>query len=478
MTRRESLKEITVTNSHSDALVFFGATGDLAYKKIFPALQAMLKRGHLSVLVVGVAKAGWTLDQLKARAHDSLEKHGGVDQAAFEKLVSLLRYVDGDYQDPETFKALGRELKTAERPAHYLAIPPALFEAVVEQLPHCGCSTGARVIIEKPFGHDLESAQHLNRVLLKHFDEREIFRIDHYLGKRPVHTMVVFRFSNPFMESFWNRNYVESVQITMAEDFGVQGRGAFYDQTGTIRDVVQNHLFQVLSNLAMEPPVRMDSESIRDEKVKVLKAIPALEEKNVVRGQFHGYLGEKGVAPDSKVETFAAIRFEVNSWRWQGVPFYIRAGKSLPVTSTEIVCRLRKPPTMIPADVLHSNYLRFRISPDVGIAMGMSVMAAGEKMVGKSAEMMASQQPTAEEMEAYERVLGDAMAGDATLFAREDYVEEAWRIVDPLLKQGTPVYPYEPQTWGPSEVERVTPPGGWHDPIVKHEQSPVATQAA
>jgi glucose-6-phosphate 1-dehydrogenase len=478
MTRRESLKEITVTNSHSDALVFFGATGDLAYKKIFPALQAMLKRGHLSVPVVGVAKAGWTLDQLKARAHDSLEKHGGVDQAAFEKLVSLLRYVDGDYQDPETFKALGRELKTAERPAHYLAIPPALFEAVVEQLPHCGCSTGARVIIEKPFGHDLESAQHLNRVLLKHFDEREIFRIDHYLGKRPVHTMVVFRFSNPFMESFWNRNYVESVQITMAEDFGVQGRGAFYDQTGTIRDVVQNHLFQVLSNLAMEPPVRMDSESIRDEKVKVLKAIPALEEKNVVRGQFHGYLGEKGVAPDSKVETFAAIRFEVNSWRWQGVPFYIRAGKSLPVTSTEIVCRLRKPPTMIPADVLHSNYLRFRISPDVGIAMGMSVMAAGEKMVGKSAEMMASQQPTAEEMEAYERVLGDAMAGDATLFAREDYVEEAWRIVDPLLKQGTPVYPYEPQTWGPSEVERVTPPGGWHDPIVKHEQSPVATQAA
>ena len=478
MTRQESLKEITVTNSHSDALVFFGATGDLAYKKIFPALQAMLKRGHLSVPVVGVAKAGWTLDQLKARAHDSLEKHGGVDQAAFEKLVSLLRYVDGDYQDPETFKALGRELKTAERPAHYLAIPPALFEAVVEQLPHCGCSTGARVIIEKPFGHDLESAQHLNRVLLKHFDEREIFRIDHYLGKRPVHSMVVFRFSNPFMESFWNRNYVESVQITMAEDFGVQGRGAFYDQTGTIRDVVQNHLFQVLSNLAMEPPVRMDSESIRDEKVKVLKAIPALEDRNVVRGQFRGYLGEKGVAPDSKVETFAALRFEVNSWRWQGVPFYIRAGKSLPVTSTEIVCRLRKPPTMIPADVLHSNYLRFRISPDVGIAMGMSVMAAGEKMVGKSAEMMASQQPTAEEMEAYERVLGDAMAGDATLFAREDYVEEAWRIVDPLLKQGTPVYPYEPQTWGPSEVERVTPPGGWHDPIVAHEQSPVATQAA
>jgi glucose-6-phosphate 1-dehydrogenase len=280
------------------------------------------------------------------------------------------------------------------------------------------------------------------------------------------------------MEAFWNRNYIESVQITMAEDFGVQGRGAFYDQTGTIRDVVQNHLFQVLCNLAMEAPVRMDSESIRDEKVKVLKAIPALDEKNIIRGQFHGYLDEKGVASDSKVETFAALKLEVNSWRWQGVPFYIRAGKSLPVTCTEIVCRLRKPPTVIPADVLHSNYLRFRISPDVGIAMGMTVMAPGEKLVGKSAEMIGSQQPNAEEMDAYERVLGDAMAGDATLFAREDYVEEAWRIVDPVLKKGTPVYPYDPKNWGPNEVERVTPLGGWHNPIVGRDKPAVGTQAA
>jgi glucose-6-phosphate 1-dehydrogenase len=468
-----------MTNSRSDAFVFFGATGDLAYKKIFPALQAMLKRGHLDMPVIGVAKAGWTLDQLRARAFDSLEKHGGgADPAAFAKLSSLLRYIDGDYNDPATFQALGKELKGTKRPAHYLAIPPAMFEEVLERLVECECMQGARIVVEKPFGHDLESAQHLNRVLLRNFDESSIYRIDHYLGKRPVHDMIVFRFANAFMEAFWNRNYIESVQITMAEDFGVQGRGAFYDQTGTIRDVIQNHLFQVLCNLAMEAPVRMDSESIRDEKVKVLKAIPALEERNVVRGQFHGYLEEKGVAVNSKVETFAALRLEINSWRWQGVPFYIRAGKSLPVTSTEIVCRLRKPPTVIPADVVHSNYLRFRISPEVGIAMGMTVLAPGEKLIGQSAEMFASSPKTTEEMDAYERVLGDAMAGDATLFAREDYVEEAWRIVDSLLKLETPVYPYEPGSWGPSEVERVTPAGGWQNPLVGLETLALVGNAA
>jgi glucose-6-phosphate 1-dehydrogenase len=471
-------KERIMTNSHSDALVFFGATGDLAYKKIFPALQAMLKRGHLNVPVIGVAKAGWTLPQLQARALDSLEKHGGVDSAAFKKLSSLLRYVDGDYNDPATFQALEKELKGAQQPAHYLAIPPTMFEPVLEQLSHCGCTTGARIIVEKPFGHDLASAQHLNKVLLRNFDETAIFRIDHYLGKRPVHNMVVFRFANAFMEAFWNRNYIESVQITMAEDFGVQGRGAFYDQTGTIRDVVQNHLFQVLCNLAMEAPVRMDSETIRDEKVKVLKAIPALEDMNIVRGQFRSYLHENGVAPDSKVETFAALRLEINSWRWQGVPFFIRAGKCMPVTCTEIVCRLRKPPTVIPADVLNSNYLRFRISPDVSIAMGMTVLAPGEKMVGQPAEMVGSRQPSTEEMDAYERVLGDAMAGDATLFAREDYVEEAWRIVDPVLKEGTPIHIYEPNSWGPNEIERLTPPGGWQNPIVGHDTPAVISQTA
>ncbi len=467
-----------MTNTHSDALVFFGATGDLAYKKIFPALQAMLKRGHLNVPVIGVAKSGWNLEQFRARAHDSLEKHGGVDPAAFERLCSLLRYVDGDYNDPATFYALGKELKGAQRPAHYLAIPPTMFEEVLEQLVHCGCMTNARVIVEKPFGHDLESARHLNTVLLRNFDESAIFRIDHYLGKRPVQNMVIFRFANAFMEAFWNRNYVESVQVTMAEDFGVQGRGAFYDQTGTIRDVVQNHLFQIMCNLAMEPPARVDSESIRDEKVKVLKAIPPMEEKNVVRGQFRGYLEEKGVAKDSKVETFAALKLEIDSWRWKGVPFYIRAGKNLPVTSTEVVCRLRKPPTAISADVLTSNYLRFRISPDVTIAMGMTIMAPGEGLAGEPTEMVASEQPSAEEMDAYERVLGEAMAGDATLFAREDYVEEAWRIVDPLLKRATPVYPYEPKSWGPNEVARVTPAGDWQNPVVHHEASFVGGKAA
>jgi len=453
-------------DNHSDAFVFFGATGDLAYKKIFPALQAMLKRGSLNMPVIGVAKAGWNLDQFKARALDSLEKHGGADPEAFRKLSSLLRYVDGDYGDPATFEALGKELHGSRRPAHYLAIPPAMFEPVLENLTHCHCMANARMIVEKPFGHDLGSARHLNKVLLRNFEEKNVFRIDHYLGKRPVNNLVVFRFANTFMESFWNRNYVESVQITMAEDFGVQGRGTFYDQTGTIRDVIQNHLFQVLCNLAMEPPVRTDSESVRDEKVKVLKAIPDLKEKNVVRGQFLGYREEKGVAPDSKTETFAAVKLEVNSWRWQGVPFYMRAGKQLPVTCTEIVCRLRKPPAIFPAEGVTSNYLRLRINPDVAIAMGMTVMVGGEtRIITEPVEMVASTQPTAEQMDAYEKVLSDALAGDATLFAREDYVEEAWRIVDPLLGKGTPLHFYEPHAWGPPAVEQLAPPGGWHDPL-------------
>jgi len=466
-----------MTNFHSDALVFFGATDDLAYKKIFPALQAMVKRGHLNIPVVGVAKAGWNLDQLRARAKDSLEKYGGVDAAAFEKLCTLLRYVDGDYENPATFEGLRKELRDARYPAHYLAIPPVLFETVVEQLAKSNCARGARVIVEKPFGHELVSAQGLNKVLLGVFNEADIFRIDHYLGKRPVNNMLAFRFANAFVEAFWNRTYIKSVQITMAEDFGVQGRGGFYDQTGTIRDVVQNHLFQVLSNLTMEPPARLDSESVRDEKVKVLKAISPIEEKNLVRGQFLGYRDEPGVAKDSKTETFAALKLEINSWRWKGVPFYIRAGKYLPVTCTEIVGKFRKPPTLVPESALTENHLRLRISPEVTIAMGMMVLAPGEGMASQTVEMVASRSPRAADMDAYERVLGAAMEGDASLFAREDYVEEAWRIVDPVLKTGTPIYQYQPNTWGPREVERVTPMGGWSNPA-SHEESVAASGAA
>src|SRR5215475_5024044 len=416
-----------MSNQHSDALVFFGATGDLAYKKIFPSLQGMVKRGHLNVPVIGVAKSGWNLEQLKARVRDSLEKHGGLDSAAFEKLCGLLRYVDGDYQDPATFETLRKELDGAERPAHYLAIPPLLFEAVVEQLTKSGCSKNGRVIIEKPFGHHLESARELNQILLSSFAEDSIFRIDHYLGKRPVNNLMVFRFANTFVESFWNRNYIESVQITMAEDFGVQGRGGFYDKTGAIRDVIQNHLLQVLSNLAMESPARLDSESIRDEKVKVLKAIPPIAEKDLVRGQFRGYRNENGVAKDSQVETFAALKLEINSWRWKGVPFYIRAGKCLPVTSTEIVAKFRKPPTLIPDSVLTENHLRLRLNPEVTIALGMMTLRPdADGLALQDGEMVASHYPTPDEMDAYERVLGAAMSGDSTLFAREDYVEEAW----------------------------------------------------
>ena len=456
-------------NTHSDALVFFGATGDLAYKQIFPALQSMVKQGKLAVPVIGVAKAGWNLDQLKERAKDSLEKHGGVDEEAWGKLQGLLRYVDGDYADAATFQAVRNALGDAKNPAHYLAIPPSLFGKVVEQLVASGCSNGARMIVEKPFGHDLESAKDLNRILHSAFDESAIFRIDHYLAKGSVLNMVSFRFSNSIIEALWNRDHVESVQITMAENFGVQGRGAFYDATGATRDVIQNHVFQVLCNLVMDAPSRGDAESIRDEKARVLKAIPAIETGNFVRGQFKGYLDEKGVAPDSKVETFAALKLKIDSWRWEGVPFYLRAGKNLPVTALEIVARFRKPPITNFSPVQKvQNHLRFRLSPEIGVGIALSAAPREKDGERTAIELIASRHARPGEMDAYVRVLGDAMKGDATLFARQDCVEEAWRIVDPVLKAETPVYGYEQGTWGPKEADaKVKPEGGWHAPLAE-----------
>jgi len=455
-----------MAGEHSDALVFFGATGDLAYKKIFPSLQAMIQHGNLDIPIVGVAKSGWNVEQFRARVEDSLEKHGGLDPRAFDKLVRLLRYVDGDYNDPATFRALKDELRGATRPAHYLAIPPALFGKVVEQLAASGSSSGARVIVEKPFGSNLASARALNQILLRAFDETSIFRIDHYLGKRPVYGMLQFRFANAILEPFWDRRYVDSIQITMAEDFGVQGRGAFYDANGTIRDVVQNHLFQVLSSLTMEPPVSLASEAIRDERAKVLKAIPAIAPDDVVRGQFRGYAAEPGVAPGSRTETFAALRLAIDSWRWKGVPVYLRAGKCLPVTCTEVLVRMRRPPSLFGDSTSVRNYYRLRIAPDVTIATGVNVPGEDDGVV--QIELIASHEPQKGEREPYEVVLGEAMRGDATHFAREDFVEEAWRIVDPMIAAMTPIAEYEPKTWGPPlGGERLSPPGGWANPTVR-----------
>lgn len=454
-----------MTPSRSDALVVFGATGDLAYKKIFPALQAMVKRGHLSVPVIGVAKAGWDLEQLRAQARDSLEAHGGVDEAAFSTLLSLLRYIDGDYEDPETFQLLNQALGSSQRPLHYLAIPPGLFTTVVAQLGRASCVRAGRVVVEKPFGRNLASAQALNRSLLSVFPEESIFRIDHYLGKEPVQNLLYFRFSNTFLEPIWNRSYVSSVQITMAESFGVQGRGSFYDRTGAIRDVVENHLLQVTACLAMDAPSSDHPETLRSEKARLLKAVVPIDPKDVVRGQLRGYRNEPGVAADSTVETFAAIRFQIDNWRWAGVPFYIRTGKGLPVTCTEVLVEFKPPPaSAFGEDPERSNYARFRLGPDVAIALGVRSKVAGEAMVGQAVELLATQ-GISDEMDAYERLLGDAMKGDSTLFAREDTIEAEWRIVAPILDSTEPPEEYEAGSWGPAAADRlIERSGGWHNP--------------
>jgi glucose-6-phosphate 1-dehydrogenase len=459
-----------MAKSQSDALVIFGVTGDLAHKMIFPALYAMVKRGTLKVPVIGVAFPKWSMVRLHKRVTDSIERSGGIDnKRALEHLLSLLKYVSGDYKDPGTFTAIKEVLGKARRPAHYLAIPPSLFETVIQGLGAANLARNARVIVEKPFGRDLASAQELNQVAHSVFPEDSIFRIDHFLGKEAIMNILYFRFANSFLEPIWNRNYVASVQITLSESFGVGKRGSFYETAGCLRDVIQNHLFQVVALLAMEPPAGRDFGAVHNEKAKVFKAMRPLTPDDVVRGQYAGYRNEQDVAKRSDVETFCALRLFIDSWRWEGVPWYLRSGKYLPDTATEVLVELKPPPQRLFADAEsvtgRANYFRFRLSPEPAIALAARVKLAGKDFVGEQKELYLSEERSGDETP-YERLLGDAMAGDGALFTREDAVEAAWAVVDPVLKTHHRVRPYKRGSWGPKEADTIiTAGGGWHNPV-------------
>jgi glucose-6-phosphate 1-dehydrogenase len=453
----------------SDALVVFGCTGDLAHKQIFPALYAMVKRGELTVPVIGVAFPKWSLERLQRRATDSIKSAGGIDnKGALTKLLSLLRYVSGDYKDPATFAAIKQALGGAKRPAHYLAIPPSLFETVIENLGKAGLAKDARVIVEKPFGRDLASAKELNRVAHAAFPEDSIFRIDHFLGKEAIMNILYFRFANSFLEPIWNRNYVASVQITMSENFGIKGRGGFYETAGCLRDVIENHLFQIVALLAMEPPATRDYGAVQTEKAKVFEAMRPLKPDDLVRGQYAGYRQEPDVAKNSDVETFCAVRLFIDSWRWAGVPFYLRSGKYLPDTVTEVLVQLKPSPQRLFEDSApkdgRANYVRFRCSPDAAIALATRVKIPGKEYIGDNRELFLCEELSGQEAP-YERLLGDAMAGNGALFTREDAVEAAWAVVDPVLKKHERVKVYKRGTWGPKQANAILQPGeSWHNP--------------